>query len=176
MKFIGLTQNQKAVIDDEDFDRINKYKWHASANSTTGKYYARGSIWLNKRTISFKMHRLILNAAKGEQVDHINGDTLDNRKKNLRICNNQQNQQNQIHHRKNNKLGIKGVYWDSERRKFRADIRVNGKLLCLGRFNILGDADSAYRIAEDKYFGEFSRNLIPTIKDNTLTRGGYVRV
>lgn len=169
MKFIGLTQNQKAIVDDEDFDRINEYKWYADSSTNTGKYYARRSTRLNNKRISFKMHRLILNAAKGEQVDHINGNTLDNRKENLRICNNQQNQFNQIHHRKNNKLGIKGVYWDSAMRKFRADIRVNGKPIYLGCFNILGDADSAYRIAEDKYFGEFSRNLIPTIKKNTLT-------
>ena len=63
---------------------------------------------------------------------------------------------NRIAPLKNNKLGIKGVHWDRNAKKFRAQIHVNKKQIHLGCFNVLGDADSAYRKAEEKYFGEFA--------------------
>ena len=94
---------------------------------------------------------------KETQVDHHNGNGLYNLKKNLRLCTNQQNGFNRKHPNRNNKLGIKGVHWDEFNNKFRAQIKVNSKTIYLGCFNVLGDADFAYRIAELKYFGEFSR-------------------
>ena len=80
------------------------------------------------------------------------------RKENLRLCTHQQNQFNQKNPRKNNKLGIKGVCWHKGVRKFQVTMRINAKNKHLGYYNVLGDADSAYRIAEEKYFGEFARN------------------
>ena len=101
-----------------------------------------------------------MNTPKGSQIDHINGNGLDNRKENLRFTTNQQNGFNRKNPNKNNKLGVKGVRCVKNRKKFKAQIRLNGKSIHLGCFNILGDADSVYRIAEEKYFGEFARNSV----------------
>lgn len=104
----------------------------------------------------FYLHRLIMNPRPDEYIDHINGDGLDNRKCNLRICTNSQNNANKGK-QKNNKSGYKGVSWDKTRNKWKADIMVNKKTIYLGRFNVINDAARAYNNAAVKYFGEFAR-------------------
>ena len=156
MKKIKLTQNKYAIVDDEDYERLIIFKWHTL--KSRGKLYAvKQNSKINNLQKRILMHRDIITVPKDMQLDHINGNGLDNRKENLRICIHQQNQQNQLNPHKNNKLGIKGVHWNKKRRKFVAQIRFNGKKLNLGCFNVLGDADSAYRMAEEKYFGKFAR-------------------
>lgn len=155
MQEIKLTQGKIALVDDEDYERLNQFKWCANRNRK--KWYAQRGVWINSKVKTIKMHRVILNTSKEMEVDHINGDGLDNRKLNLRNCSNQQNQCNRRLPHKNNKLGIKGVRWNKNAKKFHAKIQVNGKTIHLGYFNVLGDADSAYRKAEEKYFGEFAR-------------------
>ncbi len=86
----------------------------------------------------------------------INSNGLDNQRKNIRLCTNQQNQFNKLVH-KNNKLGIKGVCWRENKKKFQSAIQIAGKTIHLGYFNVLGDADSVHRIAEEKYYKEFAR-------------------
>lgn len=158
MKTILLTQNKIALVDDEDYERLNQFKWYAKREGNT-LYAVRGSKRLDGKGKQklIRMHRVIMNASKGNQVDHRFGNGLDNRKENLRMCTNQQNAHNRKQPQKNNKLGIKGVCWDEKLKKFKAGIKFNGKSIHLGYFNVLGDADSAYRIAEEKYFGEFAR-------------------
>lgn len=151
MKEIILTQNKIALVDDEDYDKINSFKW--SAHRTYRKWNAvRG--FKGKMLI---MSRVIMHPLDGEVVDHINGNTLDNRKENLRNCSQRQNCQNKINCHANNSFGVKGITYNQKGEKFIARIRVNNKRIYLGSFNVLGDADSAYRIAEEKYFGEFAR-------------------
>lgn len=157
MKEIRLTKNKIAFVDDEDFEIINRYKWFANWNGY-GWYSGRKSYDCNGKKITVYMHRMIMSAPKYLHVDHKNGNSLDNRKENLRLCTNQENHYNIKNPLKTNKLGIKGVRLMKGRRKFSAAIRVCGKNKHLGYFNVLGDADSAYRIAEEKYFGEFARN------------------
>ena len=109
---IPLTQNQVALIDDEDFELVSQYTWYAGWDSHTKSYYACTKI--KKETgghTLLQMHRLIMNAQKGEQVDHINHNTLDNRKSELRICNASENQHNQGKY-SNNTSGYKGVVID----------------------------------------------------------------
>lgn len=150
MKEIKLTQNKVALIDDDDFEYINQFKWNAHRSE---KY------WYASRSRGVRMHRVIMKTCDGMDIDHKNGNGLDNRKENLRICTHQQNMQNQPLPRINNKLGVKGVSLEKGRRKnFRATIFVKGKKVHLGYYNVLKDADEAYRIAEKKYFGDFSRN------------------
>lgn len=103
------------------------------------------------------VHRDIVNAKKGESVDHINGNTLDNRKENLRICTHQQNMCNQKT-RFNNKSGAKGVYWSEQRQKWCVQIAVKNKTIPLGRYNLFEDAIKVRKEAEQKYHGEFARS------------------
>lgn len=151
MREIILTQGMVALVDDEDFETINRFKWYVS-RERRASYAARNH---NGKTI--RMHRVILNAPKGIHVDHVNGNGLDNRRENIRLCTMSENLRNQIKPHKDNKLGIKGVHWNKRDKKFQAQIRVDSKSIKLGHFNVMGDADSAYRFAEEKYFREFAR-------------------
>ena len=155
MKEILLTQGKVALVDDEDFEKLNRYKWYAM--QTKQNWYSVRNIRINNKQTLVCMHREIINAPINKQVDHINGNGLDNQKKNLRLCTHQQTQHNKRNPNKNNKLGIKGVRWCERDKKFQAQIEINGKEIRLGYFKNVSDADSAYRKAEKKYFGEFAR-------------------
>ena len=99
------------------------------------------------------LHRLIMDAPDDKQVDHINGNKLDNRKCNLRLCSHQQNCCNRSGH-KGRDLP-KGVYKSTN--KFRSGIRVNGKNIYLGSFDTPEEAHAAYCAASRNYHGAFSR-------------------
>ena len=159
MKKIILTKNKFTIIDDEDYKYLKNHKW--CAVFTGRHFYAFRTIYNKIKCRSVYMHREILNPSAGLDCDHINGDTLDNRKENLRMATRKQNLQNEINPRINNKFKIKGVCWHKTKKKFQAQIRYNGKRIFLGRFSVLGDADDAYRRAEIKYFGEFARKYEP---------------
>ena len=158
MKEITLTQGKIALVDDEDFERLNQYSW--CAISQDHRWYAARGVFIENKWKTMLMHREIMNASNGVKIDHRNSHGLDNQKYNLRVATSQQNAQNIKNSHKDNKYKIKGVSWNRQHKKFEARIRVNGKKLLLGLFNVLGDADSAYRIAEEKYFGEFTRGNI----------------
>jgi len=156
MKEILLTQGFFAIVDDADFESANKYKWGARINRETGTVYAQRQIrnGLSKETIL--LHRFISAAQGNFEVDHKNGNGLDNRRENLRVCtkvNNIRNQRKQ----KNNSTGFKGVSWDKPMKKFRAQITVSYKRIHLGYFDSAEDASRAYDAAARKYFGEFAR-------------------
>ena len=155
MKRIKLTQNQYTLVDDEDFDELNKHKWYARYNSCMDSFYAsRNDRKVNGKRFTVQMHRVILNTPKGMQTDHANHDSLDNRKVNLRICTRSQNQHNRVQH-KNMTSKYKGVYWNKKYEKWRARIRINGKQIHIGYFKTEIDAGKAYDKVAMKYFGEF---------------------
>ena len=104
MKEIKLTQGLVALVDDGDFEWLNRWKWYAQKNKK--KYYASRNTWDKGKHNHISMHRLIVNVAPHEQVDHIDNDGLNNTRKNLRICNNSQNHANI---EKNKGGGFKGV-------------------------------------------------------------------
>ncbi|MCA9312763.1 HNH endonuclease [Candidatus Saccharibacteria bacterium] len=97
------------------------------------------------------MHRFITNAPKGMVVDHISGNTLDNRQSNLRVCTNAANIRNGKL-RINNSTGVQGVTWDKSRNKWQSRIKVNYKTVHLGRYNSLEEATKARKLAEKKYW------------------------
>ncbi len=148
---IALTCGTYAIIDTDILSTLNLYRWFLVA-CKTGTRYARR--YENGQTIY--MHREIMNAPAGMEIDHINGNGLDNRSENLRVCTKAQNQQNSKK-RKGKSSVFKGVSWEMDRRKWRATIVVNKQRICIGRFISEIEAAKAYDVEALCYFGEFAR-------------------
>ncbi len=153
MKEIKLTQGMVALVDDEDFEYLNQWRWHACRSgktfcarriSTQTNYVRRSPILL---------HRVIMNTPKDMQCDHINHNGLDNRKCNLRNCTCQENLRNR---RSTGSVKYTGVSMRSTERKFWARICVDGISISLGWFVHAWAAAIAYDRAAKKYFGEFA--------------------
>ena len=154
MKEIKLTQGKVALVDDDDFEYLNQFKWCAHRKETT--YYAVRSVTISpKKRIMVKMHRVIIDAGIGIEVDHIDRNGLNNQKVNLRLCTGQQNRINRGAHR-NNKSGFKGVSWNKKDKRWRACISKDKKHFCVGSFSTPQEAAKAYDKAATKMFGEFA--------------------
>ena len=160
MKKIKLTQNKYALVDDNDFIYLNKFKWHI--NCDDNRYYAiRHNGYINGKRTSIAMHREILNLTDPKiQVDHKDHNGLNNQKNNLRIATNQQNHFN-LTKRKDNKSGYKGITWHKRDKIWQSQIQINNKLIYLGSFNNKIDAAKAYDVAAIKYFREFANLNFP---------------
>lgn len=157
MKEIPLTQGKVAIVDDGDFKYLNQWKWWLDGRPTRRTDYARRKIKTPEdKWKKVSMHRAILNVAEGVPVDHINGNGLDNRRENLRVCTLTQNMQN-APLRKDSTSGYKGVHWFERRGKWVAYINFQGKRVHLGYHDKKEDAAGAYNEAAKKYHGEFAR-------------------
>lgn len=166
-KQIALSLNGKknkgqyfAIVDDEDFERVNQYRWCVSFNGARGKYYAIRTIRINGKRKTVFMHRFIMSAPDNMEVDHRDSNGLLNTRDNLRICTPHQNQGNSKLN-KTNKSGYKGVSWDARNRKWQASIKRDGKARNLGSFSDPISAAHAYDSAALKYFGEFAFTNFP---------------
>ena len=151
MKKIALTRGVFAKVDDGDFNRLNVFNWYVQEDVRSGKFRAARK----SGGVVIYLHREILVAPRGVQVDHVNGDTLDNRRKNLRLCTHKENNRNKGL-KSTNKSGYKGVYFHSKSGKWSAQIRVNYKAIYLGLFNNKIDAAKAYDKAALDNFGQFA--------------------
>jgi hypothetical protein len=155
MKEIQLTQGKQSVISDVDFERINQHRWHYLKIG----YAARNATENGHRKYIY-MHREIMQTPDDMETDHINGNTLDNRRENLRICTRSQNSANK--NKYTGASGYKGVHWFKPIKKWAARIQVEHKQICLGYFSDVLDAARAYNRAAIELFGEFARlNEIP---------------
>jgi hypothetical protein len=152
-KYIQL-KHGTAIIDEQDFDRINQYKWNSVDNDGTGKrHYATCKI----RGMTVYMHRMVMGAQSGETVDHIDGNGLNNSRENLRFVVPSQNNLNQ-RAREDNTSGHKGISWCPDREKYQVYINVDRKRKSLGRYRTLEEAIYVRDQAAKKHYGEFARD------------------
>lgn len=129
----------EAIIDKEDVSRISYYKWRLSKGGTE-RSKCNGVVTGNgKETYTNSLHRHIMDCPNNMYVDHINGNRLDNRKCNLRICTNQENNFNAIA-RNNNTSGYKGVWFDKTRNKWVSEIKISGRKIFIGRYEDIKEA------------------------------------
>jgi hypothetical protein len=148
------------AVDVEDQHLLARSPWHRDSHG-----YLAGSRVVGSTRL--KLHRLIAGAQRGEMVDHINGDILDNRRCNLRVCSNRQNQQNRRFQMKN-ETGYKGVVFDRRSagyaRPFYARITVDGKMRHVGSYTTAEEAARAYDRAALQHFGTFAAtNFAPEV-------------
>mgnify|MGYP007100070924 FL=1 len=139
MKKIKLTQGKYALVDDEDYEALNKLKWRCSKGGNT--FYAYGTsrdITTNKE-ITVLMHRLVINTPKGLHTDHINGNGLDNRKSNLRACTLIENMRNKKIHRNGHLYGTTKSRYNSKK-PWEANTTLNGKKVYLGVYKTAKEA------------------------------------
>lgn len=146
-KRIALTRGQFAIVDDEDFEFLSQWKWHALKQPKT--YYAARTIKVDGRKATVWMHRLINDTPIGSLTDHINGDGLDNQRKNLRSVTHQDNMINCARHVAGSSR-FRGVSWHIRQGCWIAQITVDRKNLYLGRFNTEQAAHEAYIAARDR--------------------------
>ena len=154
MKQIKLTQGQVTQVDDEDFEYLNQFNWYALYDPGTKSFYAtRNCPRLFGKQKKIKMHRVIMNTPEDMQVDHINHDTLYNLRENLRNCTMTQNNRNRGK-QADNTSGYKGV--SQSRKKWQAQIRVDGKDIHLHTYPTREEAARAYDEAAKMYHGDFA--------------------
>jgi hypothetical protein len=153
MKKIKLTQNKYAMVDDEDYDNLNQYKWRYSLGYAVRTTLAKESSRDERRNV--RMHRQIMNCDMDLEVDHIDGDTLNNKKSNLRICTHGQNMSN----RKSSSVsGSKylGVSWHKGNKMWQANITANGKQKNLGYSKTEDECARMYDKAAKELHGSFA--------------------
>ncbi len=150
IKIINLTKGKEMIVDGDWHDMLSLVKWHVDSYG-----YARRTTYFDRKYGKDYVHRMIMGAKDGQIVDHINGDILDNRRGNLRLCSPKENSQN----RKKNKTvthRYKGIRKKGGGAAWEALIKVDGKMKYLGRYKTQEEAGSAYNKAAVKYFGEFA--------------------
>ena len=154
LTYIPLTQGYEAIVDDEFSALVTPFNWRAAV-SGENIYAVRWDASTGKRVLQL-MHRIVLSAPPGIQVDHINGNGLDNRIKNLRLATNQQNSQNQ-RITKRNSSGYKGVSWCAATKKWKAMIWVDKSPMYLGVYSNIEKAAEVYAEASKRFHREFGR-------------------
>ncbi len=154
MKELSLTKGKFALIDDEDYYIISFFTWYAAKDENT--FYANTSVRLNNKLIILRMHRFLLNLKSGEQVDHRDGNGLNNQKANLRICTHSQNCMNMKGH-KNSTSKFKGVSWNKRYNRWVAQICLNRNIIFLGYFKNEVKAAGIYDTKAKELFGNFAR-------------------
>lgn len=167
-KLIPLSKGYSAVVDDEDFEWLNAFKWSVWTSRKQTTQYARRSVYPSGRRaghrpqLTVRMHRLILPGAA--LVDHRDGDGLNNQRANLRAATPSGNAQN-IRMRRNNTSGLIGVAWHRHSGLWQARISVNGRSKYLGLFADPAEAARVRDAAAVELHGEFASLNFPAVTD-----------
>lgn len=161
MKIISLPHDKIALVDDEDYDELIKYKWHTriKGRDTTWYVYRWEYIGIEngkKRYRYIAMHRDILKPKKEQCIDHINHNGLDNRRCNIRICDRSQNNFNRNADSKNKTSVYKGVTFYKKCNKWQAQINFRNKYIYIGLYISEIDAAKAYDQKAKELFGEYA--------------------
>jgi len=151
-KIILLNQGFEAKVDPEDYEQLSKHRWGVRH----GHHVHYAVRWVNRKAIL--MHRQIMKAKKGQIIDHINDDGLDNRRSNLRFCTRSQNSANSRLIRKTYS-NLKGVSWDKTNEYWVVRIQKDKKRMFLGCFKDKIEAHKVYVEVAKDFHGEFARTL-----------------
>lgn len=153
---IPMAGPKYAIVDPADYERLRKYEWFARKGKNSfyaRRYEARGK---GKKETLVYMHQEIIKVPKGMMVDHINHDSMDNRRANLRAATTSQNSYNRKKLSRQCSSKYKGVWWHKSSLKWQARIIFEKKRIHLGTFKNEIDAAKAYDEAARKYHGEFA--------------------
>jgi len=153
---IPLTQGKFTLVDEEDYEELYKYKWYYHNGYAARSQYNP----ITQKAPIVLMHRVIMNVKEGEEVDHINHNTLNNRKCNLRVCTSAQNNQNRQFYKTGTSY-YKGVSWNTNKEKWIAQIIYNGKSIYLGTYTDEEQAARAYDKKAIEVHGEFAYTNFP---------------
>lgn len=155
MKLIPLPKGLYAKVDDDDFERLNKFKWYTLRQGKSSlNLYARRTARINRRNVTILMHREILQG-NHSRTDHIDGDGLNNQKDNLRIATPVQNGMNMK--LKKHSVPYKGVSQVKSSKRFKSVIKINKQYSFLGTFSTAIDAAIAYDAAAYLHYGDYAR-------------------
>jgi hypothetical protein len=147
-----LINGHEVTVDSDHLVILNAFNWRVERRGYL--FYLRAHVG-SHRYIYF--HRFVLQARRGQVVDHINGNGLDNRRSNIRTCSTRENVRHRLRVRRDNALGATGVYRSpTPSERWYAQIKVNGKAISLGSFGSVALAKEARKAAEVLYFGEFA--------------------
>lgn len=152
--YVPLTKGFQAIIDAADAPLIAAFTWSTKLGRHT--VYSRRNDQSGGKQVNVLLHRFLLGAPEGAQVDHINGDGLDNRRANLRLASHAENLRNRRLNA-NSASGLKGVYWHKSSGRWAAQIQANGQRKRLGFFDTPEAAHAAYCAAAQIHHGEFAR-------------------
>lgn len=145
---LKLVSGEFTLIDKEDYLKVSKFKW----------FLDKSNGYVRRNYKSIYLHRFLLNPEKNLVVDHINGNTLDNRRKNLRAVSRSENGRNKKLN-SNNTSGYQGVYFHKKTKKWKAAISINAKSVHIGLFFTKEEAYEAYRKEYNKYFKNFRQKI-----------------
>jgi hypothetical protein len=164
MAELNLNNGFKTIFDDEDAERVAKYKWYASKHND--RYYVIARFMINRVTTKLFLHRYLMDVTDRKiKVDHRFGDTMDNRKSQLRACTHAENQRNGKKH-VDGKGPFKGVTQTLDGKKWNAAICFNGEKINIGNFKTPEDAARAYNFKAKELFKEFA--LLNIVEDGPV--------
>jgi len=164
-KIIMTNKNNEkiiTIIDTEDLERVKSFgvRWCAKRDKHNKLYYAMGTKWEivndEPKLITYCLNILLVNGKKGYHVDHINNDSLDNRKENLRIATVSNNTRNRKSKNSNNSSGYRNVCWIKSKGQWVVQLHIDGKNKRLGYFNDVHEAGKFAEEMRKKYYKEFA--------------------